>query len=146
MLYILEKCIGVGHQQHTVVILNRKKCPFCQRISQEIVRCETCNYGNLDIKKSGPVCRNCFNQLVFASNMILEKTELNEADVDSDPENIAEVIKKPNVIDFTLSVSEVEDVQIINVSKPSASPRDTVSECTPGLEELERQDTQSLKT
>ena len=64
--------------------------------------------------------------------MILEKIELNDQDVDSDPETISDVIKKSNLIDFTL-----EDVQIINVSKPSLSPRETVSECFPELEELQ---------
>ena len=48
--------------------------------------------------------------------MILEKVELNEKDVDSDLETVAEVAEKSK-IDFSL-----EDVQIINVCDNLARP------------------------
>lgn len=64
--------------------------------------------------------------------MILEKVELNEKDVDSDLETVAEVAKKSK-IDFS-----PEDVQIIDVSRPSQSARDTISDC-PRFEDIESQ-------
>ena len=73
-----------------------------------MVKCETCNYGVLDVKNKAPICRKCFNQLVFASNMILEKVDLKEE------------------CETDFEADKQQEVQIISVEK--SSKNDTVSD------------------